>query len=263
MDHNRFETLLRSLSTAHSRRNALRLLGGSAFGGLLTLGVGRTEAKNGGHARAEGKGKGKNKKGKKVTLCHQGQTITVAKSAAKGHKQHGDTAGPCPSGPTGPTPPEAVLTYQCSGPGLSDPGPDSTRVAQTFTAERSGSLRQIQFSVNKLPATTGDYLVQLLRVSGGKPSLSPADVLAALTVPDAAVATSSDATLTATFAGPDLVAGTEYAAALSRPGSGAVGVGPIVTLGGSTCSGKLFVAVGAGEFNEALNLDLLVSVLVS
>jgi hypothetical protein len=49
----------------------------------------------------------------------------------------------------------------------------------------------------------------------------------------------------------------------ARPGSGVGGVGPYVTLGGSTCSGKLFVADGAGQFNEALNQDLLVSVLVS
>jgi hypothetical protein len=262
MNNNRFDTLLRSLSTAHSRRNGLRLLTGSAFTGLLTLGAGSTEAKKGGHARS--KGKGKNKKGKKVTLCHQGQTITVSKSAVKGHTKHGDTVGPCPSGPTGPTPPEAVLTYQCSGLDLSDPGPDSIRVAQTFTAERSGSLRQVQFSVNKPPATTGDYLVQLLRVSGGTPSISPTDVLASIPVPDAQVATSSDATVTATFTGPDLVAGTEYAVAFSRPGSGAAGFGPVVTSGGSTCSGKLFVAVGAGVFKEELsmNLDLLVSVLV-
>jgi hypothetical protein len=248
VDQTRFNAMTRALGRLPSRRDMLR--------GLITVGLGfgslrlsETEA-----------AKNKKKKGKKVTLCHNGQTVTVSKSAAKGHRKHGDTAGPCPSGPI---PPEAVLTYQCSGLVFSEPGPDSVRVAQTFTAERSGSLRQVQFSVNKPPATTGDYLVQLLRVSGGKPSHSPTDVLAALTVPDAAVATSSDATLTATFAGPDLVAGTEYAVALSRPGSGAVGVGPIVTLGGSTCSGKLFVAVGAGEFNEALNLDLLVSVLVS
>jgi hypothetical protein len=95
----RFDTLLRSLSQTPSRRHALRLLAGSAYGGLFTIGTGRMEAKK------VGIGKGKNKKNKKgkITLCHQGQTITVAKSAAKGHKKHGDTVGPCPSGPTGPT----------------------------------------------------------------------------------------------------------------------------------------------------------------
>jgi hypothetical protein len=257
----RFDILLRSLSQTPSRRTALRLLGGSAFGALLTHEAGDALAKQG------GKSKGKNKKGKKVTLCHQGQTITVSKSAVKGHKQHGDTIGPCPSGPTppGPTPPGPVLTYQCLGPKTAAVGGGGTdRYAQTFTAERSGSLRQVQFSVNKPPATTGDYLVQLLRVSGGKPSHSPTDVLAALTVPDAAVATSSDATLTATFAGPDLVAGTEYAVAFGRPGTVPAGANPnIVTSDGSACGGKLFLALVGGAFNEVPASDGLVSVLVN
>jgi hypothetical protein len=93
----RFDTLTQSLSHTPSRRTALRLLAGSALGGLLTREAGETLAKQG------GKGKSKNKKGKKVTLCHQGQTITVAKSAQKAHQAQGDTIGRCPSGPTGPT----------------------------------------------------------------------------------------------------------------------------------------------------------------
>jgi len=95
----RFDTLTQSLSHTPSRRTALRLLAGSALGGLLTREAGETLAKQG------GKGKSKNKKGKKVTLCHQGKTITVAKSAVKGHKQHGDTLGRCPTGATGPSGP--------------------------------------------------------------------------------------------------------------------------------------------------------------
>ena len=90
----RFDTLLRSLSETPSRRNALRLLAGSALGGLLTREAGDALAKKGG----KGKGKGKNKRGKKdkVTLCHQGKTITVSKSAKKAHLAHGDTIGRCP-----------------------------------------------------------------------------------------------------------------------------------------------------------------------
>ncbi|MDF3042367.1 MAG: hypothetical protein K0Q71_5073 [Thermomicrobiales bacterium] len=100
---NRFDTLLRSLSQTPSRRTVLRLLTGSALGGLLTREAGDVLAKKGGKA----KGKGKNKKGKKgkVTLCHQGQTITVSKSAQKAHLIHGDTAGRCPTSnqPSSPT----------------------------------------------------------------------------------------------------------------------------------------------------------------
>jgi hypothetical protein len=253
-DH--FDTLVQSLSHTPSRRTALRLLAGSALGGLLTREAGGALARKGG----KGKGKGKNKKGKKVTLCHQGRTITVSKSAVKSHKQHGDTTGPCPSGPT---PSGPVLTYQCPGPktdSLSSDG--ANRFAQTFTAERSGSLQQIQFSIEKKPATTGDYQVQLLRVIGGKPSHSPTDVLAALTVPDAAVATSSDATLTATFAGPALIAGTVYAVAFSRPGSTSVGAN-YRKGDGSACGGDWFNADGAGPFTVATAQDILVSVLVT
>ena len=34
-------------------------------------------------------------KGKKVTICHKGKTITVAESAVEAHRRHGDTLGPC------------------------------------------------------------------------------------------------------------------------------------------------------------------------
>src|SRR5829696_8873803 len=97
----RFDTLVQSLSHTSSRRTAVRLLAGSALGSLLTVGASTAGAKPG------GKGKGNGKKGKKgkVTLCHQGKTITVAKAGVKGHTQHGDTLGRCPTGATGPSGP--------------------------------------------------------------------------------------------------------------------------------------------------------------
>jgi hypothetical protein len=36
------------------------------------------------------------KKVVKVTLCHKGRTIKVAKSAVKKHLRHGDKRGACP-----------------------------------------------------------------------------------------------------------------------------------------------------------------------
>lgn len=39
--------------------------------------------------------------GAKVTLCHNGNTITVSKHAVPAHLRHGDTLGPCP-GPKKP-----------------------------------------------------------------------------------------------------------------------------------------------------------------
>src|SRR5687767_8297013 len=98
MDGARFDSLSRALFDARSRRGLARLLGALTLGGVLTAGTVPTAAKKGG----KGKGKGKNKKGKKVTICHNGQTITVSKSALKGHKKHGDSEGPCPT----PNPPD-------------------------------------------------------------------------------------------------------------------------------------------------------------
>jgi len=47
----------------------------------------------------QGKGKGKGKGHEKVTICHNGKTITVAKPALKGHMKHGDTEGECATTP--------------------------------------------------------------------------------------------------------------------------------------------------------------------
>jgi hypothetical protein len=95
MNQSSFSAMTRVLSRLPSRLDVLRGIAGSALSGLLTRQAGDALAKKGG----KGKGKTKNKKGKKgkVTLCHQGKTITVSKSAVKGHKQHGDTQGRCPT----------------------------------------------------------------------------------------------------------------------------------------------------------------------
>ena len=39
---------------------------------------------------------------KKVTICHNCMTIQVAEPAVAAHLAHGDTLGPCPSGPPAP-----------------------------------------------------------------------------------------------------------------------------------------------------------------
>jgi hypothetical protein len=60
MEADWFDALRRSLAAPPSRRQALRLLVGSALGGLLPLGTLSTDARKGG----KGKGKGKAKKGR-------------------------------------------------------------------------------------------------------------------------------------------------------------------------------------------------------
>jgi hypothetical protein len=57
VDHERFDTLLRLLSTSPSRRGALRLLSGATIGGLLVTGAVSSEAK-----RRSSRSKGKHKK---------------------------------------------------------------------------------------------------------------------------------------------------------------------------------------------------------
>ena len=46
---------------------------------------------------------------KKVTLCHNGETIEVSMSALEAHYGHGDTLGPCPE-PVTPVEPEPIET---------------------------------------------------------------------------------------------------------------------------------------------------------
>lgn len=109
MDADRFDALLRSLAAPPSRRQALRVLMGSALGGLLPLGTLSTDARKGGKGKGKGKkGRGKKGKGKKVAICHDGQTIRVAQPVAKVLLKFGDGKGPCsipdPPPPTpGPT----------------------------------------------------------------------------------------------------------------------------------------------------------------
>ena len=92
MDANRFETLLRSLATSPSRRGALRLLAGSALGGL-TLGGPRT-------------------------LLELTETEAKRKKGKK-RKRHQDDATIPPSLPPSPSssppPPPPVCTPSCTG----------------------------------------------------------------------------------------------------------------------------------------------------
>jgi hypothetical protein len=87
MDHNRFDNLTRAVSGTSTRRRfsgTLAALGLGSIASLSLLGVDEANAKKRG-----------NKK-KKVTVCHDGQTIKVSKRKLKKHLGHGDTKGECP-----------------------------------------------------------------------------------------------------------------------------------------------------------------------
>jgi hypothetical protein len=171
----------------------------------------------------------------------------------------------CPAGKScsGGVCTDPVVTYECPGPLLAFLGagqPATTRFAQTFTAAQSGSLLQIQLQVVKNADSTGDYVVDLLAASGGGPTNT---VLATATISNASVPVGAS-TLTASFSGPPLVAGTRYAAAISRPGGNQLGPG---NRPGSPCPGSAFsqTPTGTGAFEEFTvqgGIDLIATVTV-
>ena len=80
MDANHFDRIVRTWAEPGSRRPVLGLLAG----GIAGL-AGLTETA------------GKRKKKKKVTLCLNGQTITVPKKQQGSYLGQGATAGKCPT----------------------------------------------------------------------------------------------------------------------------------------------------------------------
>jgi hypothetical protein len=175
-------------------------------------------------------------------------------AARKKRKKKRKKNGAAASGP-----PLLALAYACPGP------PEAigsylliTRVAQVFVAQRSGTLRRIEFLVDKPAGSMGDYVVQLLRVESGTPVHGATQILAGITISNAAVP-DGESTLTATFAGPVLEAGAEYAATIGRVAAG-------VRLGffsgtGNGCAGQVFTSTG-GAFAAAPSQDVVVSVFV-
>lgn len=124
MDVDQFDHLARRLAM---RTGASRRAVGSAIAGVLTgvLTAPASEvagAKHRGKRRKRQRGKGsqpsaEGKKRKRVTVCHEGQTITVPSKKKKAHLRHGDTPGPCPVPTTSlPTtrPPDTCIP-NCTG----------------------------------------------------------------------------------------------------------------------------------------------------
>jgi hypothetical protein len=224
MDQNRFDTLTRSLTAARSRRGAL--------GGLLVGALGR--------------------------LASSGTEDAIAKKCKKIRNKQ--KRKKCRKKAKSPLPPTPVLTYQCPGPAesfVASGVPATARLSQTFTAAQSGSLLEIQFQVIKGIGTTGDYVVQLLAAAADVPTNT---VLGQVTIPNASVPAGT-APLTATFAGPPLVAGTQYGAAVSRPGGTDL---QFNTRTDNDCAGAAFTQNpnGSGPLFQLAVDDLIVSVTV-
>src|SRR5215203_6889766 len=81
MDTVVFDGIVREMGEVSTRRNFTRLLGGAvALGAGLALG-GESLAKGRNHGKAKSQGSvAAQGKGKKITICYQGQTRTIKKS---------------------------------------------------------------------------------------------------------------------------------------------------------------------------------------
>lgn len=106
-----------------------------------------------------GKGKGPGKKGtEKVTLCHKGHTITVAKPAVKAHLAHGDTLGACrPAVPGHAT--ITVVKRVVNDNGGTKTAADFTLTISGPTAVGGNSFAGSASGVTKTLTTVGAYSV--------------------------------------------------------------------------------------------------------
>jgi hypothetical protein len=244
MDAQRFDRLLRSLSMTPSRRGALGLLAGSALAGLLGFEQQTTTAKG----KGKGKRKGKRKKcvdSSQITICHQGQTLSVSNCALPAHLAHGDTEGACPS--------PSFTEIACPGPnegGVSGTG----RVAQTFVANGNGAIATAKVEIGG--ASAGDDFVFEIR-SVDQNGVPTSNVLGTSQVNDvAAIATPTF--VTATFTPPVPVTfNTTYALVVSKTGGGPL----FDRRTGDDCAGTFFNDPGAiNAFVPNASTDLIFTV---
>jgi hypothetical protein len=253
VDAERFDMLFQSLSETPSRRGAFRLLAGSLLGGFLSLDAASTRAKKSGKGRDKGKRKGKNKQ--KVTVCHNGQTITVSKSALQAHKKHGDTTGACPTQDSRP-----VADATCPGPGNSAvTGP--RRFAQTFVALRSGQLTSATIELDG-SQDGADFVVEIRAVDeSGVPTTTVLATTTVDNVPSTPLGSPPRA-ITAFFATPaTVIAGQTFALSLT------VGVSQAFAVDAhdnNPCGdGRLFADPFAdGTFNPVGNVDMVYATFV-
>ena len=141
----------------------------------------------------------------------------------------------------GPAPAQGLLDANCPGPS------DSTfqtvgRIAQTFTAQRTGSLVRGEFEINKAGSPGGDWVVQIVATDD---SGAPVNILLASATPIAdATVPAGRSRLAGVFASPLSVgAGKRYALVLTRPGAQQVAVW---TWQNNPCPGEQFFSTSPG-----------------
>ena len=184
-----FDGITRELGERPSRRGVMRLLGGAAAMGAVGLVVGsdaeaKRRGRNQGQVTAEGRGKKP-----KITICYQGQTLTVKKKRYQ-QTYPGATVGPCPitggggttqggGGSTQGGQQPACTTWIISGgPNPTDKihADDDLNILRNSPAEsilsdgdgKSGPLNPVEFE-----AKVGEVLIAQAYDAGGCRSLSP------------------------------------------------------------------------------------------
>jgi hypothetical protein len=133
---------------------------------------------------------------------------------------------------------QGQLDANCPGPaGSMVTTPVNGRVAQTFTAQSTGTLVEGSFVPNKASGSSGDYVIQILSLDGsGSPTNT---VLATATIPNPSVP-NGFSTITGTFNPPaTVVAGQSYALGASRPGPSSLTVAESNT---NACPGAEFTS---------------------
>jgi hypothetical protein len=101
-------------------------------------------------------------------------------------------------------------------------GDGDDRYAQSFTPSVGGKLSRVRVKVRKFEGTTGEYILQIVSMVGGKPDPDPANAFATAKIRNGEVRPGLERTLTFTFAkdrAARVQAGTEYAFIVTRPGS--------------------------------------------
>jgi hypothetical protein len=150
------------------------------------------------------------------------------------------------------------LTFACQGATTGHDALSAGRYAQTFTAQRSGILREVRVRIQKGGTTPGNYVVQLVPVVAGVPASSPLWVFAAGMVADEAVP-NGETTLVVRFTGTRLGQGGTYAVVVMRLGTAEL---TLVTTDQASCAdSQMFLAFGSGEFSP-VEKAMLVSVFV-
>jgi len=125
-------------------------------------------------AFAQGPGKGKGKGREKVTLCHKGHMIRVARPAVAAHLRHGDSLGQCEHAivPPANRATLTVIKHVVNNNGGTKTAADFTLTINGVTADGGNSFAGSEGGVTMTLTTLGGYSVSESAVAGYAQNLS-------------------------------------------------------------------------------------------